>query len=86
MIHADNDGAPGAVLGNSELLGPGENIDVVVTLGAALDADATVFPMAHLDVNGNGEYEFAPPDVTTDAPATTADGSVAVAGISYTIG
>jgi len=58
----------------------------VVTLDAPLDADAKVFPMAHIDVNENGEYDFAPPDVTTDSPATTADGAVAVVGIDYTLG
>ena len=86
VIHADNDGAPGAVIGNSALLSAGDSTDVVITLDAALDADATVFPMAHVDANANGEYEFAPPDVTTDVPATTADGAVAFVAIDYTIG
>jgi S-layer glycoprotein len=86
VIHADNGGAPGPVIGHSALLGAGESTDVVVTLDTPLDADATVFPMAHIDANANGEYEFAPPDVTTDVPATTDDGAVAVTGIGYTIG
>ncbi len=86
VIHADNDGAPGPVIGHSALLGAGDNTDVVVTLDTPLDADTTVFPMAHIDANANGDYEFAPPDVTTDVPATTADGAVAVTAIGYTIG
>jgi S-layer glycoprotein len=85
-IHADNGGAPGPVIGVSDLLLAGDSSDVVVTLDAPLDADAKVFPMAHIDVNENGEYDFAPPDVTTDSPATTTDGAVAVVGIDYTLG
>ena len=85
-IHADNDGAPGPVIGVSDLLDAGDSTDVVVTLDTPLDADAMLFPMAHIDVNENGEYDFAPPDVTTDSPATTAEGSVAVTAIGYTIG
>ena len=70
--------------GMHNLLDPA-SVDVVVTLDAALDADGMVFPMAHVDANSNGVYEFAPPDVATDVPATTADGAVAVVGITYTI-
>lgn len=86
VIHADSEGAPGAILGWSDTLPAGDSTDVVVTLNTAIDADATVFPMAHVDANDNGEYEFMPPDVLTDIPATNDDGTVAVLPISYTIG
>lgn len=86
VIHADGDGGPGAVIGHSDLLPAGESVDVVVTLDAMIDVDSTLFPMAHVDANDNGTYDFAPPDVVDDVPATTADGGVAVLPISYTIG
>ena len=86
VVHADNDGAPGMVIGHSELLPAGVSTDVVVTLDSPLEGDAKVFPMAHVDANGNGEYEFAPPDVVTDVPALTADGKVAVVGADITVG
>lgn len=85
VIHADGDGSPGAILGWSELLPAGESTDVSVILNEALTASATVFPMAHVDANGNGEYEFMPPDVVIDIPAVKADGDVAVLPISYDV-
>jgi hypothetical protein len=37
-------------------------------------------------MNGNGEYEFMPPDNIVDIPATTADDAVAVVGAEVTVG
>lgn len=85
VIHAEADGAPGPILGWSDLLPAGESADVVVTLNESIGASANVFPMAHVDANGNGEYEFMPPDITIDVPALTADGDVAVLSISYDV-
>jgi len=85
VIHADGGGSPGPILGWSDLLPAGDSSVVVVTLQDSLAASGVVFPMAHVDANGNGEYEFMPPDVTIDVPATTADGGVAVLPISYEI-
>jgi len=86
VIHADNGGSPGPILGWSDLLPAGASTDVVVTLNTAITADATVWPMAHVDANSNGIYEFMPPDVTTDVPAKTAADKVAVLPIKYTVG
>ncbi len=86
VVHADNGGKPGMVIGHSDLLPAGVSTDVVVTLDAPLEGDATVFPMAHVDANANGEYEFAPPDDLTDVPALTSDGEVAVVGAQITVG
>lgn len=86
VVHADGGGSPGPILGWSDLLPAGDNIDVVVELQEALADSAIVYPMAHVDANGNGEYEFMPPDVTIDVPATTADGAVAVLPINYDVG
>lgn len=85
VIHADADGSPGPVIGNSDLLTAGESSDVVVTLDEPLTESATVWPMAHIDANANGEYDFHPPNDTTDVPATFEDGDVAVVPIEYTV-
>lgn len=85
VVHADDGGAPGPILGWSDLLPAGDSSDVVVELEEPIAASGTVFPMAHVDANGNGEYEFMPPDVTIDVPATTADGGVAVLPIAYEV-
>lgn len=85
VVHADADGGPGPILGWSDLLPAGESTDVVVQLTDPITATATVHPMAHVDANANGEYEFLPPDVTIDVPATTADGDIAMLPITYTV-
>lgn len=84
-VHGDGGGSPGPVIGNSELLPAGTSTNVVVALDQPLTADATVFPMVHIDMNSNGVYEFAPPDVTTDGPGVTAAGDVAVVGAAVTV-
>ncbi len=85
VVHADGGGSPGPILGWSDLLPAGDNIDVVVDLQESLTERAIVYPMAHVDANGNGEYEFMPPDVTIDVPAMTADGALAVLAINYDV-
>ena len=85
VVHADGGGSPGPILGWSDLLPAGDNTDVVVELQEPLTESAIVYPMAHVGANGNGEYEFMPPDVTIDVPATTADGAVAVLRINYDV-
>ena len=84
-VHGDGGGPPGPVIGHSALLPAGTSTDVAVTLDVPLTADATVYPMVHIDMNSNGVYEFAPPDVTTDGPGLTADGDVAVTGGQITV-
>lgn len=84
-VHGNDGGAPGPVVGHSDLLPAGTSTDVTVTLDAPLESTDLLFPMAHIDVNGNGEYEFFPPDETTDGPASTADGEVAVVGAEVSV-
>lgn len=84
-VHADANGAPGPVIGHSALLEAGTSTDVDVPLDEALSGDATVWPMAHLDTNENGEYDFDPPASTEDGPATFANGDVAVVALAYTV-
>lgn len=85
VIHADADGSAGPVIGHSELLAEGESTDIVITLDEPLAATATVWPMAHIDTNVNGAYDFAPPDVTDDGPATFEDGEVAMLPVEVTV-
>jgi hypothetical protein len=77
-VHADNNGSPGAVIGHSDLLPAGDSTDVTVTLDEAITESATLWPMAHIDMDRDGEYTFVPPDNAIDVPGQTADGMVAV--------
>lgn len=56
VIHADNDGAPGMVLGFARL-SDGLNTNIQVELDEA-NMTETVFPMLHYDTDTFGEYEF----------------------------
>ena len=83
-VHADDNGAPGAVIGNTEILPAGESTDVEVPITEVISGTVTVWPMAHVDTNGNETYDFAPPDVTDDGPALVEEGGdVAVLPIEY---
>ncbi len=85
VVHGDGGGSPGAVIGHSALLPAGESVDVVIVLDEPLAGSGVVFPMAHIDVDGDGAYGFFPPDDTTDAPALTESGDVAVVPAEITI-
>ncbi len=84
-VHASADGAPGPVVGHSDLLPAGTSTDVVVVLDEPLAATGVLFPMAHIDMDGDGVYTFAPPDNAIDIPAATADGGIAVVGAEVTV-
>lgn len=84
-VHGNADGAPGPVVGHSGLLPAGTSTDVAVTLDTALTSTDLLFPMAHIDMDENGVYEFEPPDNVVDGPATTAEGEVAVTGAEVTV-
>ena len=71
VVHADNEGSPGPVIG-SAAVESGTNLDVVVEL----DAEAVtpiLFPMLHVDTGTEGEYEFGTVE-GADGPAMTEDG------------
>lgn len=58
VIHADNEGAPGAVLGQS-FVEAGINENVSIDLGDAVFAGGEVlFPMLHIESPADGEYGF----------------------------
>jgi len=60
VVHADNGGKPGPVLGYSAVR-DGENTDVVVGIDSS-DATQTVYAMLHSDAGTVGTYEFPGPD------------------------
>jgi hypothetical protein len=57
-IHADANGAPGPVIGVSDLLPEGQTQDIKVKLTSKLTSSAAVWPMVHLEDNGNTKYDF----------------------------
>ena len=71
VIHADNDGSPGAILGK-EKVKHGVNDNVVVTLATEGRTD-TLYAMLHADNGTRGEFEF--PD-GADGPVKDADGNI----------
>lgn len=70
VIHADDGGSPGPVLGWTAVE-EGMNEDVVIELTEGEPTD-TLHAMLHIDAGTEGEYEFPGPD----GPAQDADGNV----------
>ena len=70
VIHADNNGAPGQVIGQAAVE-TGENSDVVVEIDQTA-ATETLYAMLHVDAGTQGEYEF-PGD---DTPVSVNDSVV----------
>jgi plastocyanin len=79
VVHADQDGAPGPVLGHVAIA-EGTSTDVEVPLDEPLTADATVWPMLHVDAGVAGVYEFP----GADGPVM-ADGEVVMAPLAFTV-
>lgn len=80
VIHVDFNGAPGPVIGQTQVTA-GTTTDVSVAL--ASEASATLWPMLHVDDGEAGVYEFDGQS-GLDAPLTIG-GSVAVTPISTTV-
>lgn len=72
VIHIDNEGRPGPVIGYAPVVA-GSNADVVVTIDTAM-ATPTLFAMLHEDSGVVGEYEFGTVE-GADAPVRV-DGRV----------
>ncbi len=77
VIHADENGAPGPVIGQAAV-SDGENANVQVTVDTEM-ATETLYAMLHTDAGTEGTYEF-PGD---DAPVQV-DGAVVVASFMAT--
>lgn len=71
VIHADDGGAPGAVVGQTAL-SDGENTDIVVDIDTDM-ATPTLYAMLHTDSGEVGTYEFPDAD-----PPVKVEGSVVV--------
>lgn len=66
VIHKDQEGRPGPVIGWSAVTA-GENANVVVELTEEITAPTTLWAMLHVDEGTVGTYEFPGPDVPADA-------------------
>lgn len=80
VVHADNDGSPGAVLGQ-EWIPEGTSTDVTVTLDTALEESQSLWPMLHEDAGEEGTYEFPGADVPV-----MDDGGIVMMQISFSVG
>lgn len=69
VIHDDNAGAPGAILGASALLAAGESSQITVPLSRPSKDGEKLHVMLHSDTDGNGTFSAA-----TDAPVQSALG------------
>lgn len=79
VIHADNNGAPGPVLGYAPVRA-GRNANVVVELAAEGRTDV-VWPMLHVDTGTVGEYEFGTVE-GADVPVRDAAGNIAMYAVN----
>ncbi len=57
VVHEDNNGAPGVILGASALLWTGESSQVQVALSRATRDGETLHAMLHSDSNNSGSFE-----------------------------
>lgn len=79
VVHADEDGAPGPVLGHAPI-DEGTTTALSVPMDAPLTEDQTVWPMLHVDAGTLGTYEFP----GADGPVTV-DGQVVMEALAYTV-
>lgn len=79
VIHADDEGSPGAVIGYTALQ-DGENTDVMVEIDVQ-QATETLYAMLHTDTGEVGTYEFPDGD-----PPVEAEGGVVVQPFTVTGG
>ncbi len=69
MIHADNNGQPGTVIGHAAVQ-DGVNKDVQVQIDTA-QATPTLYAMLHTDAGAVGTYEFPGPDAPVQVNGQT---------------
>ena len=79
VLQSDASGTPGEVLGVSELISRGTVSGVAVALFFPLEAGAVLHATLHIDMDGDGQFRYEPPDDFIDLPATLADGQPATA-------
>lgn len=81
VIHADDNGSPGAVLGQV-FIQEGQSNDVSVPLDQPLSSSQTLYAMIHEDNPADQQYTFPQ---NGDAPVQ-ADGQVVVKPFQFTLG
>lgn len=79
VIHADQNGAPGPVVGHAAV-SDGENNNVVVTIDTA-SATSTLYAMLHMDAGTVGTYEFPGADAPVSAEGQPVMVSFSVTGL-----
>ena len=79
VLQSDAGGTPGEVLGVSELIGRGTVSGVAVPLFFPLEGGAVLHATLHIDMDGDGQFRYEPPDDFIDLPATLAGGAPATA-------
>ena len=79
VLQSDASGTPGEVLGVSELISRGTVSGVAVALFFPLEAGAVLHATLHIDMDGDGQFRYEPPDDFIDLPATLAGGQPATA-------
>jgi hypothetical protein len=66
VIHQNNAGRPGAVIGQSALLSAGEHRGVRITLTRATRDGETLYALLHAETDGNGAFGSADATVQSD--------------------
>ncbi len=77
VLAADAAGAPGEVIGVSELIGRGTVAGVSVPLFVPLEVEAVVHATLHVDMDEDGRFLYEPPDGFVDLPAVSGNGVAA---------
>jgi hypothetical protein len=77
VLYSDEGGAPGAVIGATDVLSPGVIASVPVSFFVPLEADSVVHAQVHIDMDRDEAFTYEPPDAFIDVPATFANGEVA---------
>ncbi|SHH70140.1 DUF7282 domain-containing protein [Halobaculum gomorrense] len=67
-----------SIRGTSDLLSAGVHEDVRIQLDEPLQNDDTLIPMAHMETNGNGAYDFESSGGQADGPFVTEQGEAVI--------
>jgi hypothetical protein len=85
VARLDEGGAPGQVIGISELLAVGVITRVAVPFFVPLIEDTVVHVTLHIDVDRDGRFTYEPPDDFVDEIASRADGEPATTRALITV-
>lgn len=79
VVRQDVNGAPGEIIGISEILRQGVIARVPIPFFVPITDDTIVHASIHIDMDRNGVFTYEAPDALIDEIATFANGSVATA-------